>query len=74
MTTTWTWLRAWDRFGTRATIITELATDTAIADFNERYTDAVEVYRRPAGHHWDGSKMPTSEVALLKAKPYVRYC
>lgn len=73
METTWTWLRAKDHNGTLAAIVTELASDEQLADFNDRYNGSIESYQRPVGYHWDGGAMAPSEVRNLRDRPYVKY-
>lgn len=75
MSVPWTWLVAMDYNGQVAYIVTPLAREYQLADFQERYGSSsrviVNYYRRSAGQHWDGSKLTKDEIAELKRRPYV---
>lgn len=71
--TTWTWLRASDANGTKATIILPLAREYQLRQFDEQFSGyRIECFERPAGHHWDGSKLTATERDDYEAKPFQR--
>lgn len=68
--TTWTWLRAFNSAGTKATIILPLARNFQLDQFHDEFSGyPIERYERPAGYHWDGSKLTAAERDEYEGNP-----